>query len=170
MKKLTNKLPNLRLLGLVLCGLVLNACDNNNYPTDNIQPITNGGTRSQDINTNRTDSVFLNIGPVFVSLPSVIQVPENQLFIYQIEVTHPMNKAISFSLSGVDADQIDLSSSGTISFKHEKNYEDISNHKFEASVTISDGTIIESRNFIVMVTDVLENTFGEASFNNAILQ
>ena len=160
---------------LFMFGHALAGCDGGS-PTDGNAAIntsstrTNNANRGQAINTNSTNSAFINVGPVFVSLPSVIQVPENQRFVYQVEVTHPMNKGISFSLSGNNANQFDLSTSGTLSFKEEPNFEHLSNPQLSASITISDGSIMETRNIIIVVTNVSESLFGEANFNDSLLQ
>jgi len=126
--------------------------------SDGINPIT------QALTITITD--VAELGPIFISLPSTLLVAENQRFVYQILATDTE----SYSLSGTDAAQFDLPDSGALSFKTEKNFEGPSNIRFDITVTISDGSLTESRNVIVIITDVDESIFGEAYFDGSILE
>ena len=107
---------------------------------------------------------------IFRSLPSTLLVAENELLVYQIKASNIGGDAISYSLSGTDAAQFNLSSSGLISFKTARDYENLSNNRFNITVTISDGTLTESRNTIVMITNVQENLMDEGQLGYSTLE
>ena len=99
--------------------------------------------------------------PMISSLPSTLLVAENTLLVFQIKALDEDGGTLSYSLTGTDASLFNVSSSGAISFKLEKDYENITNNRFNITVTISDGTLTTSRDVNVMVTDVQENQLGE---------
>ena len=108
--------------------------------------------------------------PSFTSLPSTLLVAENQLLVHQIKAVDDQKDTINYSLSGTDSAQFNLSNSGLISLKTARDFENLSDNRFNITVTISDGSLTESRNVIVMITDVVENIIGEAQFGSAILE
>jgi len=111
-----------------------------------------------------------NTKPVFRSLPSTILVPENSKKVYQILVGDGEGDNISYTLSGDDSDQFNLSSNGLISFKSTKDYEDSTKNKFNISITISDGSLTTTRSAIIMITDQDESQFGESSIGKTKLE
>tara|TARA_B100001142_G_scaffold232534_1_gene230794 strand:+ start:684 stop:2417 length:1734 start_codon:yes stop_codon:yes gene_type:complete len=102
-----------------------------------------------------------NTKPVFRSLPSTILVPENSKKVYQILVGDGEGDNISYTLSGDDSDQFNLSSNGLISFKMAKDFESIINNRYNINITISDGNLSEKRSIIVMISDTEESQLGE---------
>jgi hypothetical protein len=99
--------------------------------------------------------------PMISSLPSTLLVAENTLSVFQIKALDEDGDTLNYSLTGSDASLFNVSSSGAISFKLEKDYENITNNRFNITLTISDGTLSTSRDVNVMVTDVQENQIGE---------
>ena len=104
------------------------------------------------------------------SLPSTLLVAENKILVYQVKAIDVEGDTISYSLSGTDATQFNLSSSGLISLKTARDYENLSNNRFNFTVTISDGSLTASRNAIVMITDVQENLMGEGKLDDSTLE
>ena len=136
--------------------------------TVNVSDGVNSDTQALTINvTNVSEN---ENAPIFTSLPSTLLVAENKLLVYQIEARDIDGDTISYSLSGTDATQFNLSSSGLISLKTARDYENLSNNRFNITVTISDGSLTESRNAIVMITDVQENLMGEGQLGYSTLE
>jgi hypothetical protein len=125
-------------------------------------------TSSQTLNINITN--VNDNAPIFTSLPSTLLVAENKILVYQVKAIDVEGGTINYSLSGTDATQFNLSSSGLISFKTARDYENLSNNRFNITVTISNGSLTESRNAIVMITDVQENLMGEGKIGYSILE
>jgi hypothetical protein len=129
-----------------------------------------------DGNTITTQSLTVNISnvndnaPIFTSLPSTLLVEENKILVYQIKAIEVEGDTISYSLSGTDATQFNVSNSGLISLKTARDYENLSNNRFNITVTISDGSLTASRNAIVMITDVQENQMGEGKLDDSTLE
>ena len=108
--------------------------------------------------------------PVFVSLPSTLSIAENTLLVYQIKAIDQDNNAISYSLSGTNASDFNLSAGGLLSFKTKKDFENIANNRFDVVVTISDGVLSATRPVVVIVIDVEENQFGSGKFGGMKLE
>ena len=116
-------------------------------------------TTSKKITINITN--LNDNAPMISSLPSTLLVAENTLLVFQIKALDEDGDTLNYSLTGSDVSLFNVSSSGAISFKVEKDYENITNNRFNITVTISDGTLTTSRDVNVMVTDVQENQLGE---------
>ena len=86
---------------------------------------------------------------IFSNISSPINVIEGNTFIANINATDPEGGNISFSLSGNDADSVQISSSGVLTFKVAANY-DVKNY-YSFSVTASNGTSQSSINLVVKV-------------------
>jgi len=108
--------------------------------------------------------------PVFASLPSTLSIAENTLLVYQIKAIDQDNNAISYSLSGTNASDFNLSAGGLLSFKTKKDFENIANNRFDVVVTISDGVLSATRPVVVIVIDVEENQFGSGKFGSMKLE
>jgi hypothetical protein len=111
-----------------------------------------------------------NTAPAIASLPSTIVVPENSLFVYQVKTFDLEDDAINFSISGNDADAFNISAGGLLSFKTAKDFENLSNNRFDITVTLSDYSLSFSRNITVMVKGVNENQLGEGKLGISILE
>ena len=81
--------------------------------------------------------------------------------IFIIKALDEDGDTLNYSLTGSDVSLFNVSSSGAISFKLEKDFENLINNRFNITVTISDGTLSTSRDANIMVTDVQENQIGE---------
>ena len=81
--------------------------------------------------------------------------------IFIIKALDEDGDTLNYSLTGSDASLFNVSSSGSINFKTEKDFENLINNRFNITVTISDGTLSTSRDANIMVTDVQENQIGE---------
>ena len=111
-----------------------------------------------------------NTAPAIASLPSTIVVPENSLFVYQVKTFDLEDDAINFSISGNDADAFNISAGGLLSFKTAKDFENLSNNRFDITVTLSDYSLSFSRNITVMVKGVNENQLGEGKLGISTLE
>lgn len=111
-----------------------------------------------------------NTAPAIASLPSTIVVPENSLFVYQVKTFDLEDDAINFSISGNDADAFNISTGGLLSFKTAKDFENLSNNRFDITVTLSDYSLSFSRNITVMVKGVNENQLGEGKLGISTLE
>ena len=111
-----------------------------------------------------------NTVPIFASLPSTLSVAENSLLVQQINAIDQEGDAISYSLSGTHASDFNLSAGGLISFKTAKDFENLSNNRFDITITISDGSLSATRAVVVMVKDEIENQFGAGKFGTMKLE
>jgi len=111
-----------------------------------------------------------NTVPIFASLPSTLSVAENSLLVQQINAIDQEGDAISYSLSGTHASDFNLSAGGLISFKTAKDFENLSNNRFDITITISDGSLSATRAVVVMVKDEFENQFGAGKFGTMKLE
>ena len=130
--------------------------------TDGIETI------NKDIIVNVTNVV--ETAPTFRSLPSSIGVDENTLKVYQIKTFDEEGQKVIFTLSGKDAAQFNLSEYGLISFKTAKDYETLSNKRYDIIITISNGVLSQSRNVIVIIRNLNENQIGESLLGNSKLE
>jgi len=132
--------------------------------------LTDGtATVSKDLNILILD-VKGEIAPIFISLPTTIEVNENSLAVHQIKIFDEENEKINYSISGTDADEFNLSGYGLISFKSAKDYESTSKKRFDITITISDGTLSISREVIVIINNLTENKLGESVLGNSKLE
>ena len=67
----------------------------------------------------------IDIAPIFISLQTTIEVNENTLAVHQIKTFDEEGDNIINSISGIDADEFNLSDYGLISFKSVKDFESI---------------------------------------------
>ena len=123
---------------------------------------------TQDITVNITN--INDNSPIFISLPTTIEVNENYLIVHQIKTFDEDNEKINYSISGTDADEFNLSGYGLISFKSAKDYESTSKKRFEITITISDGTLSLSREVIVIINNLTENKLGESFLGNSKIE
>ena len=87
--------------------------------------------------------------PIFSNISSPINVEEGNTFITNINATDPEGGDISFSLSGNDANSVQISSTGVLTFKVSPNYDVKNSYSF--SVIASNGTSQSSINLVVKV-------------------
>jgi hypothetical protein len=123
---------------------------------------------TQDITINITN--VNDVAPLFLSLPSSISVYENTLNVFQIKTFNAGGEKITYSLSGTDASQFNLSEFGLISFKNAKDYESTSKKRFDITITIFNGALSQSRKVTVVVTNLNENQLGESLLGTSKLE
>tara|TARA_B100000963_G_scaffold340021_1_gene338253 strand:- start:1942 stop:3771 length:1830 start_codon:yes stop_codon:yes gene_type:complete len=110
------------------------------------------------------------IAPIFISLPTTIEVNENTLAVHQIKAFDEEGDNIIYLISGIDADEFNLSDYGLISFKSVKDFESNVKKRFDITITISDGTNSLSREVIVVINNLIENQLGESVLGNSKLE
>ena len=140
--------------------------------TNNVYDITIGVSDGV-LTTTKDFSITVvrkNTVPIFASLPSTLSVAENSLLVQQINAMDQEGDAISYSLSGTHASDFNLSAGGLISFKTAKDFENLSNNRFDITITISDGSLSATRAVVVMVKDEIENQFGAGKFGTMKLE
>tara|TARA_Y100000766_G_scaffold270222_1_gene267934 strand:+ start:29 stop:709 length:681 start_codon:yes stop_codon:yes gene_type:complete len=89
-------------------------------------------------------------------LPMTMQVNENQTQIADVNATDSDNDELDYVLGGADAELLQISPTGTLSFKDAPDYETKSS--YTVTVTVSDGTDTTTQNLTINITDVAETT------------
>ena len=101
-----------------------------------------------------------NDPPVFNGLESSYSVEENTVEVVTVSASDPDGNAITFSLSGEDADDFNITTGGVLSFAATSDYEnpsdDNTNNVYEINVVISDGSNEVAQAISITVTDVSE--------------
>ena len=103
-----------------------------------------------------------NDAPVFTSHngnSSVsLMIPENQLFIADVNVTDEDGDAFTFSLGGTEKDFFDINTTGSLSFITSADYESNAsvsrNHIYNLEVNATDGTAVVSQMFTIQITNL----------------
>ena len=108
---------------------------------------TNSATQDITVNvTNVNETPSITSGAIFTAA-------ENQTAIGSVAVTDPEGATLTYSVSG---DELEISSSGLLTFKNAPDYETKSS--YTATVTVSDGTNIATQDITVNVTNLNDNT------------
>ncbi|MDA9094719.1 tandem-95 repeat protein, partial [Gammaproteobacteria bacterium] len=101
-----------------------------------------------------------NDPPVFNGLESSYSVEENTVEVVTVSASDPDGNAITFSLSGEDADDFNITTGGVLSFAATSDYEnpsdDNTNNVYQINVVISDGSNEVAQAISITVTDVSE--------------
>ena len=97
-----------------------------------------------------------NSAPMINDLPMTMQVNENQTQIADVNATDSDNDELDYMLGGADAELLQISPTGTLSFKDAPDYETKSS--YTVTVTVSDGTDTTTQNLTINITDVAETT------------
>ena len=120
------------------------------------------GTASvtQDITVNVTD-VNENVAPT-ISSSATFSAAENQTAIGSVSATDADGDSLTYSVSG---SEINISSSGVLTFATAPDYETKSS--YTATVTVSDGTASVTQDITVNVTDVTEVTNQAPAFTSS---
>ncbi|MDC3164866.1 hypothetical protein OA869_02575, partial [Gammaproteobacteria bacterium] len=86
-----------------------------------------------------------------------ISVQENQTSAFTISASDPDGDSLTYSLSGSDGTLLSVSSSGVVTFNTAPDYENPSDSNadnvYEVTATVSDGSLTDSENFMVTVTN-----------------
>ena len=103
-------------------------------------------------------NVAVEINPVndspSIDIASTILVPENQLTIATVSISDADQEELTLTVSGIDADSIELSSDNVLSFKEAPNYEAKDNYSI--SLVLNDGTETVTKDIDIIIDDVNE--------------
>ena len=105
-----------------------------------------------------TASVNISVQPLpdapVISISSTeITIPENQTNVVSIVASDADGDPLSFTLSGADSGYFSISNSGELSFINPPDYETKST--FRVTVSVSDGTLSDSKNLVINISNVL---------------
>ena len=104
----------------------------------------------QNISVSITDINEFGNAPVFNSSPS-FSADENQLNIGNALATDADGDTLTYSISGSD---INISSSGVLSFASPPNYEN--KNSYTATISVSDGNNVSSQSITISIVDITE--------------
>ena len=97
-----------------------------------------------------------NVRPEILPIGSPV-ITENQTAVLNVQARDTDGDQLKFSISGVDADDFVINSSGALSFKTAPNFElstdDNMDNIYNITVTVSDGRLIASENTVVTVAN-----------------
>jgi len=100
--------------------------------------------------------------PVFSShdgnLSVSLEIPENQLFVADLNATDEDGDALTFSLGGSDEAFFEINATGALSFIDSPDYESnasiVRNHLFNLEVNATDGTAVVSQMFTIQIANL----------------
>ena len=118
-----------------MCSIVLTL-------TDDIETVT------KDITINVLD---INEAPV-ISSSDTFSADENQTAIDSVSASDPEGLAITYELSGADANSMSISSSGVLTFTSAPNFESKNTYSFD--VNIGDGVNTTTQNITININDI----------------
>ena len=103
-----------------------------------------------------------NDAPIFKSYDGnssvSLMIPENQLFIADVNVTDEDGDAFTFSFGGAEKDFFEINATGSLSFIASPDYESNAsasrNHLFNLEVNATDGTTVASQMFSIKITNL----------------
>ena len=91
--------------------------------------------------------------PIISISSNEITIQENQLNVVNIAASDADGDTLSFSLSGIDSAYFSISGLGELSFINPPDYETKST--FRVTVSVSDGSLSDSRDLIINITNVI---------------
>ena len=104
------------------------------------------------------DVVSVNDPPTFKDFISTSSIDENILNVLTVTVEDIEGDSIGFSLSGNDADKLSISTSGSISFKSNPDFEapndSNSDNVYEITIEASDGVDTVTEDLVITILDV----------------
>ena len=113
-------------------------------------------TAASATTTSSTTSTNSNNAPVINDLPSTLPVNENQTQITTVNATDGDGDSLTYSLSGEDADLLQVTEAGALTFKAAPDFEEKSS--YFVTITVSDGSAATSQDLNISITDVAETT------------
>ena len=137
----------LKLLYLLIILFTISSCGGGGGGgSDPYSPPDTGGT-PQPTNT----------APTINNTGDSYSVLENQTAAFSVDASDPEGDTLTFSLSGDDAEFFSVTSSGSVSFVSEPNFENpqasAGGNVYSLTVSVSDGTLTDSKDFTVTVTN-----------------
>ena len=125
-----------------------------------------GGGGSEDPYTPPAPS---NSAPTITNTVFNISVAENQTSAFTISASDSDGDTLNYSLSGTDSALMSVSSSGVVTFNSAPDYENPSDSNadnvYEVTATVSDGSLTDSENFMVTVTNDTSDDVTTEGFN-----
>ena len=137
----------MKLLYLLIILFTISSCGGGGGGgSDPYSPPDTGGT-PQPVNT----------APTINNTGNSYSVLENQTAAFSVDASDPEGDTLTFSLSGDDAEFFSVTSSGSVSFVSEPNFENpqasAGGNVYSLTVSVSDGTLTDSKDFTVTVTN-----------------
>ena len=129
-----------------------------------------GGGGSED---SYTPPAQTNGAPTITNTVFNISVQENQTSAFTISASDPDGDSLTYSLSGTDSALLSVSSSGVVTFNTAPDYENPSDSNadnvYEVTATVSDGSLTDSENFMVTVTNDTSDDVTTEGFNGTLV-
>ena len=129
-----------------------------------------GGGGSEDPYTPPTPT---NSAPTITNTVFNISVVENQTSAFTISASDSDGDTLSYSLSGTDSALMSVSSSGVVTFNTAPDFENPSDSNadnvYEVTATVSDGSLTDSENFMVTVTNDTSDDVTTEGFNGTLV-
>ena len=146
--------------------IAFNSSPNFASPTDaNADNIYEFTVNAEDTVYTSTESATVTVletndPPTFTGLESSYSVEENTIEVVSVSASDPDGSPITFSVTGEDADDFTISTSGVLAFAVTSNYEiptdANTNNTYEINVVISDGSNEVAQAVSITVTDIPE--------------
>ena len=129
-----------------------------------------GGGGSEDPYSPPTPT---NSAPTITNTVFNISVAENQTSAFTISASDSDGDTLSYSLSGTDSALMSVSSSGVVTFNTAPDFENPSDSNadnvYEVTATVSDGSLTDSENFMVTVTNDTSDDVTTEGFNGTLV-
>ena len=129
-----------------------------------------GGGGSEDPYTPPTPT---NSAPTITNTVFNISVAENQTSAFTVSASDSDGDTLTYSLSGTDSALMSVSSSGVVTFNTAPDFENPSDSNadnvYEVTATVSDGSLTDSENFMVTVTNDTSDDVTTEGFNGTLV-
>ena len=150
----------LKKVNLLICFFVIAACGGGG----------GGGSMGDGYGSN---SGNMNSAPNITNSTFAISVEENQTSAFTITATDSDGDTLTYSLSGTDSSQFAVSSSGVVTFNSAPDYENPTDSNtdnvYEMTATVSDGSLSDSEDFSVTVTNDTSDDVTTTGYDGTIL-
>ena len=150
----------LKKVNLLICFFVIAACGGGG----------GGGSMGDGYGSN---SGNMNSAPNITNSTFAISVEENQTSAFTITATDSDGDTLTYSLSGTDSSQFAVSSSGVVTFNSAPDYENPADSNtdnvYEMTATVSDGSLSDSEDFSVTVTNDTSDDVTTTGYDGTIL-
>ncbi len=150
----------LKKVNLLICFFVITACGGGG----------GGGSMGDGYGSN---SGNMNSAPNITNTTFAISVEENQTSAFTITATDSDGDTLTYSLSGTDSSQFAVSSSGVVTFSSAPDYENPADSNtdnvYEMTATVSDGSLSDSEDFSVTVTNDTSDDVTTTGYDGTIL-
>ena len=114
-----------------------------------------------------------NSAPTITNTVFNISVAENQTSAFTISASDSDGDTLTYSLSGTDSALMSVSSSGVVTFDTAPDFENPSDSNadnvYEVTATVSDGSLTDSENFMVTVTNDTSDDVTTEGFNGTLI-